>query len=537
MRRPQLAVVTVTLACSASSIAQLRLHEHVGDAFDHRLGTSLAAAGDVDADGVQDYMASSFLDRSPSQGYVRVWSGRDGRLLHEFRGTGDGWGLACASAGDVDADGHSDVLIGAPATSRGDGACEVRSGATGFLLRRLTGPSGMASYFGARMAPLGDVDGDGHGDFVVLASQVGTVHVISGQGFTELFTQTASSGPFGSDDGTLVSIGDVNGDGTSDFAYGNPRFNSGMGTDGQVIVYSGRGGQIRRLDGIGGSSERFGIALAGGADLDGDGVDDLLVAARYSQDPVTGLGTGAVYAHSGRTGARLLTSHGGFTESWGRGLAFVGDLNLDGVPEIAVAAPFQDVGEVHVLDGRTLEERMDLRGEGIESLGASLACVPDVNGDGFDELLVASPGYDRVSLNQGRVQLISGRIQVNQRALDGACGGGPFLPRLGATRPILGGSLSIAGRDVPSGLAGTLIVGLPLSPPLPLGFPGCSLHVNPTAGFLVATPPTTSWDLLFPLPMDPSVAGMALTAQAAYAPTLGALGFDLSNAVWMRVGY
>lgn len=188
------------------------------------------------------------------------------------------FGLALAVVGDLDADGVEDVLVGA------DQGAYVLSGASGSVLRTIVAPAG-ASHFGHAAAALGDVNGDGVPDYAVGAP-----------GWDGFFAPQSSC---------------------------------------SVQIYSGAdGGLVRTLDGAGASA--FGFALASGADLDGDGVNELIVGA--PRGGVNGRGLATVY--SGASGAVLRVHDQAADQGMlGYAVAFFGDVTADGVDEYAVSRP------------------------------------------------------------------------------------------------------------------------------------------------------------------------------------------------------
>lgn len=209
--------------------------------------------------------------------------------------------------------------------------------------------------FGAAVA-LGDADGDGFDDLLVGSPLrgAGAGHVRLFRGGPEGYDVSASvpwqqsGGPGGGFGEVIVALGDVNGDGLADFAVGEPRRGADGSERGRVWLFGGTPDGLAELAHWDGTSdgERFGAALAGPGDVDGDGLADLLVGS-----PDASGGAGRVSLYAGTTGA--------FADdpSWG----------LQGAPG--------------------------------EHLGAVLVKVWDVNGDGRADFLVG--GDDGVSLFVG----------------------------------------------------------------------------------------------------------------------------------------
>ena len=120
-----------------------------------RLGIGVEGAGDVNHDGVPDVIASA-----PGGGYAKVYSGRDGRVLHTFvaEQKSDAFGRHVSTTGDVDRDGFADVIVGAPGNNAGGagaGRAYVYSGKDGHVLLTLTGQPGWAlgsSVAGSRVS-------------------------------------------------------------------------------------------------------------------------------------------------------------------------------------------------------------------------------------------------------------------------------------------------------------------------------------------------------------------------------------------------
>ena len=180
-------------------------------------------------------------------------SGRSGAILHSYFGLpGELLGYAIADAGDVDGDGVHDVIIGAPqgglsctGTEVGPGHAYVRSGATGALLLTLGGAPDRA-HLGAAVSSAGDINRDGHADLLVGApcagpngAQSGAAYVYSGATGTVL--RTFAGGAAGDHFGIgTAQVGDIDHDRVTDLAVAAT--DAGRGGRGVVSVFSGRTG-------------------------------------------------------------------------------------------------------------------------------------------------------------------------------------------------------------------------------------------------------------------------------------------------------
>src|SRR5262249_46468525 len=147
------------------------LHTLTGDTIGESFGWAVSELADIDDDGVTDLIVGAPFasDVAPNGGRAYVYSGRTGQLLYKFQG-GDReqMGFSIADAGDVDRDGVHDILVGAPAL--GPGHVYIFSGRNGALIDMVEGESD-GDFFGFSVAGIGDADGDHRPDFVVGAAR------------------------------------------------------------------------------------------------------------------------------------------------------------------------------------------------------------------------------------------------------------------------------------------------------------------------------------------------------------------------------
>jgi hypothetical protein len=149
----------------------------------------LSVLGDVDGDGVPDVYASDWSNsaKGPSTGRVYVYSGKDGHSLLTLTGetAGEGFGTSPSVAGDVDHDGHADLIVGAWQYSReavGGGRAYLYSGKDGHLIKTFTCRI-PGDTFGFDSVTMGDVDKDGTSDFLITSGWSGVHGFHSGRVF------------------------------------------------------------------------------------------------------------------------------------------------------------------------------------------------------------------------------------------------------------------------------------------------------------------------------------------------------------------
>ena len=521
----------------------------------------------------------------------------------------DRLGSAITVLGDLDGDGVDDLAVGAPLHDDGipaggggvwvlflnpDGSVRAFQAVTALL-----GGGPVVSpfdSFGAALAGLGDLDGDGVPDLAVGApgdddggSAAGAVWILflNADGSVREHQKISSwAGGFG---GTLLGgdafgsslavPGDLDGNGAVELCVGTPGVDlAGTSTGAVWTLFLLPDGTVRdevRLDGftspLAGEIELgdlFGSALAGPGDLDGDGVVDLVVGAEG--DERSGLGFGAVFVlflnadGTARDLQPITAGEGGFAPdgiplgAFGAGLAALGDVNDDGFAELAVGDPEHVEGAlagatkgaawiVSLLADGTVGAQQKLSA-GSGNLGpipdgtgfASALAGRAPNGDGLDlddngkpDLLVGAPFDSDGGSFAGAVHVLA----LGEGAAVRARNAGTNPASLTADDPVLGQTWTVQVDVTTTGHLFAQILGY--ATPLSLALPGGQtllMNVLDPGGDQLVQPilqgPLVTFRL--PVPNDPALCGLCLSVQAVHV--LGTAPFALSNALDIVVG-
>jgi hypothetical protein len=312
-----------------------------------QLGTGLEAAGDTNGDGIPDVVASA-----PGGGYANIYSGRDGSVLRTFKAENinDDFGRHVAGIGDVNRDGYADVIVGAPNNSvAGDkaGRAYVYSGKDGSILLTLSGEHANDN-FGSAVAGFSDqqhillmVGAPGAGP-----NHAGRTYVYDSLTTTPKFTIEADDTGDALGAMFLSVLGDVDGDGVPD-VYASDWSNSAKGpSTGRVYIHSGKDGH--RLFTLTGETagEGFGTSSSVAGDVNGDGHADVIVGAWQYSGAAVGAGRG--YLYSGFDGRLIRT----YTckipgDTFGFDAVTMGDVIGDGTSAFLITSGWSGVHGYH----------------------------------------------------------------------------------------------------------------------------------------------------------------------------------------------
>lgn len=378
-------------------------------------GNDVFISSDLDNDGSADYIAAGVyqnITTGVTLARVYVYSGYTNDIIFIWENSSLDFGdrLKVAIAGDINSDGFSDILVGAPAASANGlnhcGAVALISGLTGDTIKLWHGDR-VGAYFGSSVAGVDDVDRNGFRDVAIGApgtwhgsANVGAAHVFSGSwngdpNFgQELYRFYGADGDAGF--GTQVAAADdINRDGYPDIVVSAPGFNSTRGHlyPGTVDVYSGLdGSSLAHYQGRH-RAHHFGFSIAGVGDINRDGYPDIAVGIpNFKTDSVPA--RGAVLIFSGLTSRviRKYKSHE-FSDGFGAAIAPVGDTNGDFWPDIFIGAPSAENGKgsATLYSGENNAVLFRTVGDDTSSrLGTSLGSSGSLNRYGFVDLLSLS---------------------------------------------------------------------------------------------------------------------------------------------------
>jgi hypothetical protein len=471
---------------------------------DDRSGNSISSAGDINSDGLDDliigadgadpngdnsgqtYVVFGSKESFAAQFYLSTLNGTSGFAINGIN-PNDFSGNSISSAGDINGDSLDDLIIGANGGSTNgitSGQTYVVFGskesfAAQFDLSSLNGTSGFTinginedDSLGNSVSSAGDINGDGLDDLIIGApfadpngTSSGQTYVVFGSkgGFGAQFDLSTLNGTSGftinginEDDSlgnSVSSAGDINGDGVDDLIIGAPFAGLNGDSSGQTyVVFGSKGGfgtqlNLSTLNGTSGFAinginpdDQSGNSVSSAGDINGDGIDDLIIGAPFAD--ANGDNSGQSYVVFGSKesfGAQLNLSTlngtngfviNGFNKGDGFFSSFVssaGDINGDGIDDLIIAAPFADPngdnsGQSYVVFGSkegfgaqlNLFNLNGTNGFVINGFnlddrsGYSLGSAGDINGDGIDDLIIGTPFADPNDIRSGQTYVVFG---------------------------------------------------------------------------------------------------------------------------------
>lgn len=359
-----------------------------------------------------------------------------------------------AGVADFDGDGFDDLLVGAAFAGGGGSPGEVylvRGGAApvgGALDAVGVTFSGEDNrdYAGSSVADAGDVNADGYADILIGAIGAENPLVDSGAAYLVFGGPSpasrdlalADAARYGEDGGdiageTVAGAGDVDGDGFDDVLIGAP-WNHALGTfSGAAYLVLGdptpvSGTLATAIRYTGDKPDEFvGYALAGGGDVDGDGYADMLFGV--GSHSTTFRDHGAVYvilgggALAGGTLEAVASTRidGAGEDHLGEAVAFAGDVDADGFDDFVASSPYFEAnklwqaGKVELFLGDASASgavRYAYTGAAAgDAIGAIVAPAGDADGDGFDDFWIHSTTADRGAVDNGVTWLVRGNLR------------------------------------------------------------------------------------------------------------------------------
>jgi hypothetical protein len=393
------------------------IREWHGESSGDQFGWIARKLGDVDGDGVTDIVTSA-PTHGAHAGRIYVYSVGSGRLLWSADGKpGDELGSGVEGIGDANGDGIPDVAASAPS---GAGVAYIYSGRDGQILQTFKSAR-TDELFGNHISGIGDIDGDGHADLIIGApgkegesKNAGHAYIFSGKDGRLLFTLAGER------------LGDGFGSAVAGYSKGKEHFLvvgaplAGPSHRGRVYVYVNPVGAPKftiEADTTGNALGAMFVSVL--QNSGGTGTQDIFVSDWTNA--AKGASTGRIYVHSAGTGEHLMTLTGESAgDGFGTSKSTAGDVDGDGHEDLIVGA--WQYGKVAVSAGRAylysgkdghLIKTFTCRTPG-DTFGFDAVGLGDVDGDGTADLLITA-GWSGVSgHHSGRVFIISSGVKLGK---------------------------------------------------------------------------------------------------------------------------
>ncbi|ELR98978.1 integrin alpha, partial [Gloeocapsa sp. PCC 73106] len=470
-----------------------------------RSGFSVSNAGDINGDGIDDLIIGAYgadINGSKSGSSYVVFgkstpfsstldlstlNGSNGFTLNGVAAD-DYSGISVSSAGDINGDGIDDLIIGAyraDPNGSGSGSSYVVFGkSTPFSstldLSTLNGSNGFTlngvaadDFSGFSVSSAGDINGDGIDDLIIGANRAspngnysGSSYVVFGK--STPFSSTLNLSTLNGSNGftlngvagydysgrSVSSAGDINGDGIDDLIIGADRADPNGSRSGSSYVVFGKNTpfnptlNLSTLDGSNGftlngvaAGDYSGFSVSSAGDINGDGIDDLIIGADRANP--NGGDSGSSYVVFGKStpfsstlDLSTLDGSNGFTlngvadnDYSGRSVSSAGDINGDGIDDIIIGANRansngSDSGSSYVVFGKntpfnstlnlsTLNGTNGFTLNGVaadDRSGRSVSSAGDINGDGLDDIIIGAFGASPNGTASGSSYVVFGAL-------------------------------------------------------------------------------------------------------------------------------
>ncbi|MFN0149300.1 MAG: protein kinase domain-containing protein [bacterium] len=357
----------------------------------------------------------------------------------------DMFGFAVAAVGDVDQDGFDDLLVGAPFSDEG-----VRDGGKAYLYRG--GKDGLepnpswtvvgtadGATMGAAIAPRTNLSFDGFADIVIGDRRRVLVYPGSANGPASVPAQILTGGDSTSLFGCALATGDVDHDGDDDLLVGEPLFRTPASESGRALLYLTQNGVVTKepvWTSLGPEASQFGIFADMSGDVNNDGFRDAVVGAKFASFGPERRGSGGAFVYLGSSAGldSIPVVLPGKQAGSGAGeVAIAGDLDGDGYDDLLVGAEWASNGDeregvVEIYFG-SRSGILPYGASFVESnnaganFGSNLGALGDLDGDGCGEFYAGAIRYQVTAPREGAASIFRGSPRRDFQRIWFRCGG------------------------------------------------------------------------------------------------------------------